>query len=269
MHKPHTLRGLLRATTRGALLALGLVMGLSACVGVAGASSNGGDTWQEEVLLHDGRTIVVERSQTYGGRHEIGQSVPAKEHTIRFKLPNTNNTVTWTSEYGEGLGRTNFNLLALHVKKDTPYLIVEPNLCLSYNKWGRPNPPYLIFKWEANAWNRIEIATLPPEFTTINLIVNNSRIEEILENGKATGYVPAAYVKVMNGRLPQPEYRSILREPVNYESSCILMVTNNKGLWLSKGWFTKKPNLDACLASCKSESFDDSTCPCNQIFEGK
>lgn len=270
MHKPHTLRGLLQATTRRALLALGLVMGLSACVGVAGASSNGGDTWQEEVLLHDGRTIVVERSQTYGGRHEIGQSVPAKEHTIRFKLPNTNNTVTWTSEYGEGLGRTNFNLLALHVKKDTPYLIVEPNLCLSYNKWGRPNPPYLIFKWEANAWNRIEIATLPPEFTTINLIVNNSRIEEIQENGKATGYVPAAYVKVMNGRLPQPEYRSILREPMaNGGSSCRLEFTNGKGRWLGADWFSEEPNFASCQQVCVQKEFSGDTCPCKQFFKGE
>lgn len=204
----------LQTTTRRILLSVGLAVSLSACIGLAGAAGAGGDTWQEEVLLHDGKEILVDRSQTYGGRHEIDQSVPAKEHTIRFKLPNTNNTVTWTSEFGEGLGRTNFNLLALHFNKDTPYLIVEPNLCMAYNKWGRPNPPYLIFKWDANAWNRIDIGALPPEFKTINLIVNNSRIEEIQENSKAKGYVPATYVKVMNGRLPQPEYRSILREPM-------------------------------------------------------
>lgn len=269
MHKPHTLRVLLQATARRTLLAIGLVMGLSACIGVAGASDSGGDTWKEEVLLHDGQRLVVERSQTYGGRHEVGQSVPAREHTISFKLPNSSSVITWTSEYGEGLGRTNFNLLALHIKLGTPYLIVEPNLCLSYNKWGRPNPPYLIFKWEASAWNRIDIAALPPEFTTINLIVNNSRIREIQENSQATGYVPAAYVTVMNGRLSQPEYRSILREPMNYDQSCIPMVTNGKGLWRAQAWFSRKPSLEACLAGCKSEGFGAETCPCNQIFEGK
>ena len=267
MHKQPFTQTLKTATHR-ILLSVGLAVGLSACMGLAGAAGAGGDTWQEEALLHDGRTIVVERSQTYGGRHEIGQSVPAKEHTIRFKLPN-NNTVTWTSEFGEGLGRTNFNVLALHIKNDTPYLIVEPNLCLSYNKWGRPNPPYLIFKWAPNAWTRIDMGALPPEFKTINLIVNNSRIEEIQENSKAKGYVPAAYVKVMNGRLPQPEYRSILREAVNYDPSCIPMVTNGKGLWRAQAWFSKKPSLEACLAGCKSENFDAASCPCNQIFEGK
>jgi hypothetical protein len=214
MHNPSALRRLLQATARSALLAFGLVVGLSACIGVAGAAGAAGDSWQEEVLLHDGQRLVVERSQTYGGRHEVGQSVPAKEHTIRFKLPNSSSAITWTSEYGEGLGRTNFNLLALHIKQGAPYLIVEPNLCLSYNKWGRPNPPYLIFKWEASTWSRINMSELPPEFNTINLIVNNGRIEEIQKSSQATGYVPAEYVKVMNARLPQLEYGSILREPM-------------------------------------------------------
>lgn len=212
-------------------LCLPLWLSLTACAEPFGIE---GDSWKEEVLLHDGQKIVVERSQTYGGRHEVGQSVPAKEHTIRFTLPNTSNTITWTSEYGEGLGRTNFNLLALHIKQSTPYLIVEPNLCLAYNKWGRPNPPYLIFKWEASAWSRINIAELPTEFSTINLIVNNSRIEEIQKNSQRTGYVPVEYVKVMNGRLPQPEYRSILREAMAQEqiaSMCDELV-NYKGHWI-------------------------------------
>lgn len=227
------------------------------------------DSWKEEVLLHDGQKVIVERSQTYGGRHEIGQSEPAREHTVHFKLPNTNTLISWTSEYGEGLGRTNFNLLALHIKQGIPYLVVEPNLCLSYNKWGRPNPPYLIFKWEANAWSRIDIAALPPEFTTINLIVNNSRIDEIRENSGATDYVPAAYVKVMNGRLSQPKYRSILREPMTSEdSSCRLQFSNGKGRWLGADWFSEEPSLASCQRVCVQKEFSDDVCPCMQFFKG-
>jgi hypothetical protein len=270
MHKPHTLRALLQAATRRTLLTLGLVMGLSACMGVAGAAGTGGDSWQEEVLLHDGQKMVVERSQTYGGRHEVGQSVPAKEHTIRFKLPNSSNAVTWTSEYGEGLGRTNFNLLALHIKQGTPYLIVEPNLCLSYNKWGRPNPPYLIFKWEASTWSQINMAELPPEFNTINLIVNNSRIEEIQKSSQATGYVPAEYVKVMNGRLPQPEYRSILRESIaNGGSSCEETFPNGNGNALSAGWFKHSGDMASCNKICQIYKYDSNSCPCNKFFKGE
>jgi hypothetical protein len=102
----------------------------------AGFLGFGGTSWKDEVLLHDGSKMIVERSQSYGGRHEIGQSSPVKEHTITFSLPNSGKTISWTSEYSEDVGRANFNLLALHILNSTPYLVVEPNLCLSYNKWG-------------------------------------------------------------------------------------------------------------------------------------
>jgi len=113
----------------------------------AGLFGFGGDSWKEEVLLHDGQKIIVKRSQTYGGRVEPGQGGTVKEHTISFEMPKSGRSLTWKSEYGQGLGRTNFNALALHIQGDTPYLVVEPNLCLSYNKWGRPNPPYVIFRY--------------------------------------------------------------------------------------------------------------------------
>jgi hypothetical protein len=117
--------------------AIGLLLVLLVATSTeAGVFGLGDDSWQEEVLLHDGRKIVINRSQTYGGRHEIGQPSPIKEHTVTFTLPNTDKTIRWTSEYGEDLGRTNFHLLAVHVLNGTPYLVTEPNLCLSYNKGG-------------------------------------------------------------------------------------------------------------------------------------
>lgn len=183
----------------------------------AGWFGVGGTSWKEEVLLHDGSKIMVERSQSYGGRHEIGQSPPVKEHTIIFTLPNSNKTIRWTSDYGEDLGRTNFNLLALHVLNGTPYLIVEPNLCLSYNKWGRPNPPYVFFKHDGKIWQRIQLAELPPEFKMINLIVNNGREEDIEKAARRLGYVSVENVEQINSSLPQPEYKTILREALPKE----------------------------------------------------
>lgn len=185
---------------------------MSACA--TGGSST---SWKEEVLMYDGSKIVVERSQTYGGRHEIGQSPPIKEHTISFSLPNASKTLTWTSEYGEGLGRTNFNLLALDIANGTPYLVVEPNLCLSYNKWGRPNPPYVIFKYDGKTWQRILLSELPAEFKAINLIVNNGREEDIERAASKLGYVSAGGVQKINSSLTQPEYKTILREPLTKE----------------------------------------------------
>lgn len=267
MHKPHTLCSLLQVTTRRALLALGLIVGLSACIGVAGASGSGGDSWQEEVLLHDGRTIVVERSQTYGGGHEIGQRPPVRDMTITFAMPSSGKRISWASEYGEDVGRSNFMLAALHILNDTPYVVALPNLCQSYNKWGRPNPPYVIFKYQANAWARIPMAELPTEFKSTNLVVESLGHSATLAR---LGRVSAEMVKQLNGQMTQPEYREILREPIRSATdSCGEIVGNGKGSWIGLGWFRRQPNLEACEDYCKAEKFGEKFCPCKKLFEGK
>ncbi len=101
MNKRHFLLRAFR--TISAVLALGISVG--ACAGLPGV---GGTSWKEEVLLHDGSKIVVKRSQSYGGRHEIGQTPPIKEQDITFTLPDSGKTITWKSEYGEDIGRSNF-----------------------------------------------------------------------------------------------------------------------------------------------------------------
>jgi hypothetical protein len=221
-------------------LALTLGVSMSACAKF---------TWKEEVLLQDGRKIIVKRSQSYGGRHEIGQSSPVKEHTIAFSLPDSGKAISWTSEFGEDLGRTNFNLLALHIFNDTPYLTVEPNLCLSYNKWGRPNPPYVFFKHDGKAWQRIPLSEFPSEFKIINLIVNNGREEDIKvlerKSGLVSGFVSAEGVKKINSSLTQPEHKTILREVVKRGTegslvNCVEMIHYKCG-WISPhGEFGRK-----------------------------
>ncbi len=203
-------RSLLRAfNTIGLVLTLGISM--SADAGLFGL---GGDSWKEEVLLHDSSKLIVKRSQSYGGRHEIGQTPPIKAQEITFTVPATHKTLTFKSEYGEDIGRANFNLLALHVLNGTPYLIVEPNLCLSYNKWGRPNPPYVFFRHDGMAWQRIPLSEFPEEFKNINLIVSTlSDVKKLPSHG----LVSAEMVRELNSSLKQPEYKTILREPLAKE----------------------------------------------------
>lgn len=208
--------------------------------GCAQPSRFGADSWREEVLLHDGQKIIVERSQTYGGRHEVGQSLPEKEHTIRFTLPNSSRIFTWTSEYGEELGRMNFNLLALHVDGNTPYLVARPNLCLSYNKWGRPNPPYVYFRHDGAEWRRISMEEVPSAFKSINLIVNTGRLAEIAQSSRSTGYVPFDAITRINENLRQPELKSIVREPAKGGiAACEVLVWYKCG-WGSPGEFNRK-----------------------------
>ena len=56
-------------------ISLMLALGVSMSAG-AGFLGFGGDSWKEEVLLHDGSKIIVKRSQSYGGRRD--------HHTQRF-----------------------------------------------------------------------------------------------------------------------------------------------------------------------------------------
>ena len=188
---------------------------LGACTALP---ATGADSWKEEVLLHDGQKIIVERSQTYKGRSEPGQSAPIGEHIIRFALPGSGKTITWTSEYGEDIGRTEFNLSALHVKDNTPYVVAEPNLCLSYNKWGRPNPPYVVFRHDGQAWQRIALEAMPAEFTTVNVVKRIRGID--VENLVKAKQVSAEQVAGSNAGLERPEARTILKTALPPERLC-------------------------------------------------
>ncbi|MBZ0093955.1 MAG: hypothetical protein K8H75_01055 [Sulfuricella sp.] len=198
-------------STIGLILTLGVSMSAD-----AGLFGFGGDRWKEEVLLHDGSKIIVERSFSRGGRHEPGQESSIKEQDINFTLPGTHQSILWKSEYSEDVGRANFNLLALHILNGTPYVVASPNLCLSYNKWGRPNPPYVFFKYDGKVWQRIPLAEFPAEFKEMNVVITVDDAALFREIDKHE-VVSVATIRELNGQLTQPEYKTILREAMKTE----------------------------------------------------
>lgn len=246
------------------------LVGISLMVlgGSMSACAIGGVSWKEEVLLHDGKKIIVDRSQTRGGNHEIGQPPPVKEHTISFALPNSDKTITWTSEYGEDVGRANFNLLALHVLNGTPYVVTSPNLCLSYNKWGRPNPPYVFFRYDGKTWQRIPLSEFPIEFKTINVAASTLADENRLTK---LGFVSAEKIKELNNEFTQPEYKTILRTAYpTAAGGCEEMAYDGKGGWIGIGWFRDQRSREACLLYCARYEITPQFCPCDRFFkEGK
>ena len=166
-----TARGMWRQTAnRGVFLMLGVSISAS-------ASSGDGAHWQEEVLLHDGQNIIVERTVERGGRHEVGQRPPYKVQNIQFAMPGTNQVIAWQDNFTEDVGSANFLPMLLDIFKSTPYIAVYPMGCLSYNKWGRPNPPYVIFKYQNREWQRIPLQELPMEIKTPNLLFSMPDIE--------------------------------------------------------------------------------------------
>ena len=204
--------GLLRVCkTIGLMLALGVSM--SAC-----ATST--FTWKEEVLLHDGRKMIVERSDIYDSsmRHEIGQSAPLAEHKTTFVTPGTNQTVTWKSDNRSFSDPENLNLLVLDFLGSVPYVATTIGGSIAYNKWGRPNPPYVFFKHDGKAWRRISLEKFSETFK-INLIVTGLKKDnpKIAEADRKFGFVPAQIVEKINSEPGKSkEYYSIIRTPLDY-----------------------------------------------------
>jgi len=261
LYRPDPIR--LTLKTISAVLALGISMG--AC---AGLPSVGGTSWKEEVLLHDGSKIVVTRSVDRGGRHEIGQKPPYKEQSLSFTMPKSRQTVKWEDHFSEDLGSANFLPMLLDIDNGIAYLVASPMGCLSYNKWDRPNPPYVIFKYDGKVWQRIPLADLPSEIKTTNLIFSMPDIEVEESGGR---FMSADMIKAIVAGYKQPEYRSILREgiPNAGGSGCGEMVGNGKGSWIGIGGFRVQPSLEACLRYCTRHDFSTQYCPCNSLFEGK
>lgn len=200
MSTPKTL--LQRIAKLGLIFAMGVSM--SAC----------SKSWKEEVLLHDGSKLIVERSQTRGGRHEIGQEVPVNLHKISFTLPGTHEVITWETTIGMGNSDSSLKPLALDVVKGVPYLITIPLICHNYNKWGRPNPPYVFLKYDGQAWQRIQLEEFPSEIKEANL-VNRYQGQESQLVAHA-GVISAEEIKKLNGKFrPEVRYQQIfVREKI-------------------------------------------------------
>lgn len=205
--------------------------GMSATAGWFGL---GGTSWKEEVLLHDGTKIVVERWVKRGGRHEIGQKPPYQDQQMQFINPATSKKVVWEDLKSDDIGTASFLPMLLDIVGGKIYLVANTMGCLSYNKWGRPNPPYVVFRYDAGQWVRIPLAELPKEIVLPNLI--HSDPDTVVEKlGK--DFVTSDEIKTIIEQYRQPQYRSILREALPAGSvgvSCEELVYY-KGAWVGPG----------------------------------
>lgn len=176
-------------------------------------------TWKEEVLLHDDKKIIVERADIYDSsmRHEIGQSAPLAEHKTTFTIPGTKQTVIWKSDNRSFSEPEHLNLLALDFLDGIPHVAATIGGSIAYNKWGRPNPPYVFFKY-MDGWKRISQDEFPEKFK-VNLIVTGRKKDnpKISKAVREFGFVPARIVAEINSEPGRgKESYSILRTPIDY-----------------------------------------------------
>jgi len=227
----------------------------------------GGDSWKEEVLLHDGSKIIVERTVERGGRHEIGQKPPYKEQSLSFSLPGTDRTIKWEDHYSQDLGQANFLPMTVDISGGTPYLVVYPMGCLAYNKWGRPNPPYVVFQYQGKEWKRIRLEELPEEIKTPNLIFSQPDVQ-VERLGKR--FITAEMIKGLIDSYQQPEFKTILRKPIpSVGRECGEMIYAGKGGWIGLGWFKEQPSRSACEKYCEKRNVPAHQCPCASLFKDK
>ena len=194
---------------------------------VVGCTSSDTVTWKEEVALHDGSKIMVTRSHTYDDYGEIGQGRLIAGRTITFTIPGTTKEVVWKSD-------RSLDMLALDFQDGVPYIVGSPTTCPAFNIWGRPNPPYVLFKYGHNEqWQRKPLNTLPAEANT-NLVVDTKSEEKlILEEMRKTGFVSVGKSKLMNRNLSS-DLRTILNSkikfgPGNYTESCPVLICSSLG----------------------------------------
>lgn len=240
------------------LLLLGASM--SACAGLFGSSMK----WKEEVQLHDGQVLVVERHYSLGGYSTLdARERQALDQTITFTSPKSNKRISWETEYRQDLPEPNsLTPLLLDILGGIPYLATSPAGCIAYNKWGRPNPPYVLFKYTNDSWQQIPMKEFPQELVGANLM---SRPASSLLKSYYT--VEAARAQRNDGNVATYA-KTIFHEPIRSAGEgCGELIRVNDG-WEGTGFFSEQPSYEACLKYCERKEVPTKNCPCNRFFKG-
>jgi hypothetical protein len=189
--------------------------------------------WKEEVLLHDGAKLIVERSQAYGGYSEpASRERQLVEETWEFVVPDTSKKVFWKNTFGKTPESSNLMLLILDFINGTPFLAANPAGCNSYNTWKRPNPPYVFFKFVGKEWQQITLNEFPDELLDTNVVVGRPDPQNRI------GTLTIATIKEENRNL-EPYLRIISRKPLD-GVGCKKLIFY-KGSWISpEGTFGRK-----------------------------
>lgn len=151
---------------------LGMILMMGASMSAEAGLFSHTTEWKEEVKLNDGRVMVVERHFNLGGYPTLDahERTPL-DQTVTFTLPDSNKKISWKTEFRNDVPELNsLSPLLLDVVGGIPYLATSPAGCIAYNKWGRPNPPYVLYKYVNDEWKRIPLEEFPAVLVHANLM---------------------------------------------------------------------------------------------------
>lgn len=184
-------------------------------------------SWKEEALLHDGRKIIVDRYVSYGVGGKMSGGAPINRYTLDFIDPETKRVIHWESDH-------HLSPMLLDFKDAVPYLATNLHNCESFEKYGRPVPGYVLFKFIGDKWERISLMELPEGFSEANLLVNGGDGERIVDDNdyRRLGYASSNMVTKEN-RFGLPLYmKSILRnESKGMWDACLWQIHQHEQNW--------------------------------------
>jgi hypothetical protein len=143
----------------GLMGAMGLLI---AAVGACKPGDSDALKWTEDVKLPDGRIVTLTRYQEFKGPHEIGDTPNQSDYWLEFKNPTTGELVRWEQK-GPGL-----STMALMMDGNFPVLLASPRFGSSRDDFNRPNPPYLLYKYDGS-WRQINVHEIPFKRIRVNM----------------------------------------------------------------------------------------------------
>ncbi len=160
--------------------------------------------WKQEVLLHDGRTITLERLSFIGAEALLMNRLRMEfEQTLAFTHPDTGQRIEWKIPKG-------LLPFMLDFEAGAPYYVFYAHTVGDYNNWECPNPPYMVFKHAGGQWQRVPFEDLPVRFANRNLMDMAKDHQQYMSNGLVTANMLNRYVLAKDiGR------RTINREKIN------------------------------------------------------
>jgi len=205
---------------------------LTVAILVLGVSVNAFSTldtvkWREEVLLHDGKTLIVDRSKIYDAKGALEPASLEEEWT--FRIPETGRRVTWKNNLRQPPVGSSLTAVALEIWNQVPYLATVPGGCIAYNYWGRPNPPYVFLKFDGEGWKRVGASDLPGEFREANVVIGAPAPKD------RNGFLSTAAIKEKN-RLLETYLRIVTREPIKVAQT----VNCEELIYYKGGWISPK-----------------------------
>ncbi len=128
--------------------------------------------WKEEVRLHDGRLIVVERSRVMSGPREPFRSATVGKWTLVFENPDKPGKKISLDVHGGAAP------MLLGFVDGLPYVAINPRRGDARYFYNCPLPPYIFFRYDGE-WKRIELKDFPKELSLRNLPNHTDEYEAI------------------------------------------------------------------------------------------